>query len=130
MLDIVRQQPTFFRKAFIEQAGGWNPEFFMVMDFDLWIRLAKMSPPRMVNENWAYFRLHALQKTSHANTLRQKKELIAILKREQVHWAIIANIRLRKNWASMKGCLKELLLNVGIISPRYRARPLRIKLEK
>ena len=128
--DIVRQQPAFFRRDVIDRAGGWNPEYFMAMDFDLWVRLAKISPPQMTENNWAYFRLHALQKTSHANTLRQTKELITILKREQVHWAIIANIRLRKSWASIKGRIKESLLNAGIISPRYRGRPLRIKLEK
>jgi glycosyltransferase involved in cell wall biosynthesis len=128
--DIVRQQPTFFRRDFIDRAGGWNPEFFMAMDFDLWVRLAKMSPPRMIENNWAYFRLHGLQKTSHANTLRQSKELIAILKREQVHWAIMAKIRLCKTWASLKGRLKEFLLNARIISTKYRGKPLRSKSEQ
>jgi len=128
--DIVRQQPTFFRKTFIERAGGWNPECFMVMDFELWVRLAKISPPIMVDKNWAYFRLHPLQKTSYANTLRQARELVAILKHEQVHWTTIANLWLRKWWASMKGCLKVFLLNAGIINPRYRSRPIRITREK
>lgn len=128
--DIVRQQPTFFRKVLLEQAGGWNPAFFMVMDFDLWMRLSKLSSPKMVSENWAYFRWHALQKTSSANTLRQMKELIAVLKREQVPWTKIWSLRLRKMWANMKGRLKDLLLRTGVLNSRYRSRPLRVKLEK
>ena len=116
--DIVRQPSTFFRRNFIEQAGGWNPEFFMVMDFDLWVRLAKISPPRMIDKNLAYFRIHALQKTSHTNTLRQKRELVTILTREHVHWTITTRIRMQKNWAALKGRLKVLLLKLKIISPK------------
>lgn len=116
--DIVRQPSTFFRKNFIEQAGGWNPEFFMVMDFDLWVRLAKMLPPRMIDKNLAYFRIHDLQKTSHMNTLRQKRELVTILTREHVHWTITTRIRMQKNWAALRGRLREIFLKLGIISPR------------
>lgn len=125
--DMVRQQPTFFRKTFLEHAGGWNPEYFMAMDFDLWIRLTKLSSPRMVESNWAYFRLHALQKTSHANVLRQKEEIVAILRREHVQWTAIAAICLRKRWFWMKGIVKEILMNIGIISQKYRSRPIRRK---
>jgi glycosyltransferase involved in cell wall biosynthesis len=114
--DIVRQPSTFFRKSFIEQIGGWNPEFFMVMDFDLWVRLAKISSPRMIDENLAYFRIHAFQKTSHVNTLRQKRELLTILIREHVHWTIRTRISMQKNWASLKGRLKEFLLNLKVMS--------------
>lgn len=116
--DIVCQPSTFFRRSFIEQIGGWNPEFFMVMDFDLWVRLAKIACPRMINENLAYFRIHALQKTSHMNTLRQKRELLTILTREHVHWTITTRISLQKNWATLKGRVKELLLKLRIISPK------------
>jgi hypothetical protein len=116
--DIVRQPSTFFRKSFIERAGRWNPDFFMVMDFDLWIRLAKMSSPRMIDKNLAYFRIHALQKTSHTNTLRQKRELVTILTRERVRWTITTRIRMQKNWAALKGRLKEIFLKLGFISPR------------
>jgi len=116
--DIVRQPSTFFRKSFIEQVGGWNPEFFMAMDFDLWVRLARISSPRMVDENLAYFRIHARQKTSHMNTLRQKRELLTILTREHVHWTIRSRISIQKNWAALKGRLKEVLLNLKIMSSR------------
>lgn len=116
--DIVRQPSTFFRKCFIEQVGGWNPEFFMAMDFDLWVRLAKVSSPRMIDKNLAYFRIHALQKTSHANTLRQKDEILSILNREHVHWTLTTRIRMKKNWAALKGRLKEIFHQLGIISPR------------
>lgn len=124
--DIIRQPSTFFRKSFIEQVGGWNSEFFMVMDFDLWVRLAKISSPRMIGTNLGYFRIHALQKTSHTNTLRQKRELLTILTREQVRWTITTRISMRKNWAVVKGRLKVLLLKLKIISPKGPINPFRI----
>lgn len=60
--DIIRQPPTFFRREFLLRVGGWNPDYFLVMDYDLWLRLAKEYTPKMVDETWAYFRMHALQK--------------------------------------------------------------------
>ncbi len=116
--DIVRQPATFFRKSFIEQAGGWSSCFFMAMDFDLWVRLAKISSPRMIDKNLAYFRIHAMQKTSHMNTLRQKREILTILHREHAHWTITARISMRKNWATLKGRVKKVLLRLKIISPK------------
>lgn len=123
--DIVRQPSTFFRKSFIEQAGGWNPCFFMAMDFDLWVRLAKISSPRMIDKNLAYFRIHALQKTSHANTLRQKREILSILNREHVHWTITTRISIQKNWAALKGRVKDVLLKLDVISSKGLPRQLR-----
>ncbi|BCA57121.1 hypothetical protein W02_42610 [Nitrospira sp. KM1] len=112
--DIVRQAPVFYRKSFVEQAGGWNCDYFMAMDFDLWTRLAKLSPPRMVDRNWAYFRIHPNQKTSHANVIRQKKEIVTILRRERAHWSLIASLFLRKRWYWAKGLVKEYLIAAGL----------------
>ncbi len=80
--DIVKQQCTFFRKSAIESAGGWNKELYMVMDYDLWIRLSKQSAPLMVQKDWAYFRYYDGQKTSYENMLIQAREIQLILKKE------------------------------------------------
>ena len=125
--DIVRQQPTFFRKKFLVRAGGWNPDYFMVMDYDLWVRLSKKASPIMVDENWAYFRIHAQQKTSHGNILRQASEIVDILNREGVSKTIILKIRLRKQWYWLKGYVKTFLLNIGLLSLKYQHRPIRMR---
>jgi glycosyltransferase involved in cell wall biosynthesis len=125
--DIVRQQPAFFRREFLIRAGGWDPGYFMVMDFDLWIRLAQKATPRMVDENWSYFRIHAQQKTSHGNILRQSREIVDILTRAGVSKIIIAKIRLRKRWQWLKGLVKAILLDVGLLSSKYQHRSIRIR---
>ena len=125
--DIVRQQSTFFRREFLLRAGGWNPHHFMTMDYELWIRLAKISAPKMVNQNWAYFRTHAQQKTSHANILRQNCEISQVLKRERVGLSIRLRIDARKRSHWLKGFIKSHLINAGILDKRYQNRPVRLK---
>jgi glycosyltransferase involved in cell wall biosynthesis len=124
--DIVRQQSTFFRREALTSAGGWNAERYMAMDYDLWVKLAKMSPPAMVDENWAYFRNHAAQKSGHVNVLRQSNEIAAILRREKVAFRLIAYHRTKKAWYWAKGQAKERLINLGIVPQRYRGRPIRL----
>lgn len=125
--DIVRQQSTFFRREFLLRAGGWNPDHFMTMDYELWLRLAKESDPVMVSENWAYFRAHAEQKTSHANVLRQYREIKQLLKRERASLGIRIRIGAKKRTHWLKGLVKGRLIDAGILKKRYQSRPLRMK---
>jgi glycosyltransferase involved in cell wall biosynthesis len=118
--DIVRQQPSFFRRDLIERVGSWDSDFFMVMDFDLWVRMAKVTPPKMVDQQWAYFRKHELQKTSNANVMRQAREITRILKRESAPLKIIAIINIMKRWFLIKGLIKEKLIDIGILNLRQK----------
>ena len=118
--DIVRQQPTFFRRDLLHQAGGWNAEFFMVMDFDLWIRLAKLGPPKMVDDNLAYFRLHSRQKTGLSNLQKQTREICRVLKREGAPWRMVAGLYLRKQRLAFMGCCRICLVFLGVPDARKR----------
>jgi hypothetical protein len=123
--DIVRQQGTFFRRTAVEAAGAWNADLYMVMDFDLWLRMARKSPPKMVNENWSCFRSHAAQKSTHRNLLRQSSEITRILRRERAPMRLVAAHAARKRWYWLKGVLKSQLIGLGVVSQRYQGRPLR-----
>ena len=107
--DIVRQQCTFFRKKAIVDAGSWNPDLYMVMDFDLWIRLAKKSAPVMLSHNLAYFRLHDDQKTSNRNLLRQCHEITGILKREKAAHRYVVKLQCKKYWQWFKRSIKNIM---------------------
>ena len=123
--DIVRQPPAFFRRSFLQRAGGWDPEFFMAMDFDLWTRLARLRPPRMIEQNWAYFRLHRQQKSSLRNLHRQTREICRVLKRESAPPYSVVCLSLAKRWQACKGFLRLFLVNIGALDGIYRNRPLR-----
>ncbi len=104
--DIVKQPPTFFRKTILEQAGLWNAKYHMVMDYDLWLRLAKHEAPKMVDINYAYFRLHEYQKTSPTNLVLQKNEMIELLTRENAPAFRKIHLRCKKRWYWLKSILK------------------------
>lgn len=124
--DIVAQQPTFFRKSAILTAGGWNRDLHMVMDFDLWVRVARDSTPKMVDRNWAYFRLHAGQKTGWHGLLRQTREINAILKREGVPFVNRLPFLSKKCWYMAKGAVKNALIAVGLLPKRGASVPKRL----
>jgi len=54
----IPQQAAFFRAALWRQVGPLDPTFYFAMDYDLWVRLAKISQLHYVPQLWANFRLH------------------------------------------------------------------------
>lgn len=54
----VPQQAAFFRSNLWRQVGPLDPTFFFAMDYDLWVRLARLAPLTYVPRLWANFRLH------------------------------------------------------------------------
>lgn len=63
----IPQQAAFFRASLWRQVGPLDPTFFFAMDYDLWVRLAKLAPFAYVQEHWANFRLHGNAKTISAD---------------------------------------------------------------
>lgn len=94
--DIVRQQGTFFRRSFLEQAGPFDESLHLVMDFDMWVRLSRRSTPFRLDRNLAYFRLHGEQKTAGLHLLRQLEEMRTVLSRHEGGMAHFGSISLRK----------------------------------
>lgn len=125
--DSVSQPATFFRWEALRAVGGWDASFHMTMDFDLWVRLARLGPPRMVNALWAYFRVHPEQKTSAANVRRQAREIARVLRREGVPRRSIIAHRAVREWYLAKSRVKHALIGLGLIDPRYRHRSIRVK---
>lgn len=123
--DIIRQQGTFFRREFLLQAGGWNKEFFMVMDFDLWVRLAKRARPVMLSEQLAVFRIQKDQKSGLSNLRRQRRELLSVLRREGADFTHLVRLRMKKEWHWAKGTVKSLLVRAGLVDRQYLLKPLR-----
>lgn len=125
--DIVRQASTFFRKTALVSSGGWNSDLFMVMDYDLWLRLAKVSTPAMINANWAYFRWHPNQKSTSRNMIRQFSEIKGLLRREKVPLINRLIIMFRKGFNIIKTKIKEFLISVGILDKKNLGIPLSVR---
>jgi glycosyltransferase involved in cell wall biosynthesis len=54
----IPQQSSFFRTKLWQQVGPLDPTFYFAMDYDLWVRLARVAPLQYHPRTWANFRLH------------------------------------------------------------------------
>ncbi|MEW6718502.1 MAG: glycosyltransferase family 2 protein [Chloroflexota bacterium] len=63
----IPQQAAFFRAELWRQVGPLDPSFYFAMDYDLWVRLAKISRLHYIPRLWANFRLHGEAKTLAAD---------------------------------------------------------------
>ncbi len=56
--NYISQPAVFFRKTALEQTGLLDTGLKTAMDYDLWLRMARLGPPGVINETLACFRVH------------------------------------------------------------------------
>jgi hypothetical protein len=117
--DIVRQQAAFYRKDILISIGGFNKSYYMVMDYDLWIKLSKMTNPKMVDKVFAIFRIHDEQKSTEKNINKQIIEINEILRNENVSFIRRFLIVLKKQFYYLKKKIKKYLISIGIFNKKY-----------
>lgn len=77
----IPQQATFFWARYWKQVGPLDPSFHFAMDYDLWVRLAKLAPLIYTPQLWANFRLHGEGKSVTMDE-RCYPEMIKVYRRE------------------------------------------------
>lgn len=65
--QIISQPAVFFRRSVLEQVGWLDPSYHMLLDHQLWLRMARMAPMVYIPETFAAARYHAAAKNL-ANT--------------------------------------------------------------
>jgi glycosyltransferase involved in cell wall biosynthesis len=78
----IPQQAAFWQRDLWEQVGPLDPTFTFAMDYDLWVRLAKISRLQYLPRPWAQFRLHEDSKTLQ-NDQRAWDEMVKVHYRER-----------------------------------------------
>ena len=93
----IPQQAAFFRADLWKKVGPLDPSFFFAMDYDLWVRLARLAPVLYMPRLWANFRLHTLGKT-FASDDRCWPEMIRVHRRDGGSWfsIIVAKYLIRR----------------------------------
>ena len=124
--DIVRQQAAFFKKDALIEIGGWNKQYHMAMDYDLWVRLSKNETPIMVNREWAYFTHHEHQKTSSKNILLQVSDIENILRKENLSWIKIQKIVTPKYFYFIKAIVKNIFIRLHFLDSKYQNTPIKL----
>ncbi len=80
----IPQQAAFFRAAAWKQVAPLDESFQFAMDYDLWVRLAKIAPLVYMPGLWANFRLHGGGKSLTIDD-RCYPEMIRVYQRERGH---------------------------------------------
>jgi glycosyltransferase involved in cell wall biosynthesis len=77
----IPQATTFFRASLYRQVGPLSLSLFFGFDYDLWVKLAKITEVRYLPRCWANFRLHESGK-SIVNDDRCYPDMIRVYQRE------------------------------------------------
>ena len=81
----IPQQAAFFSGMVWKQVGPLDPSFYFAMDYDLWVRIARVSQIRYLERTWANFRIHDEGKTSLEDE-RCWPEMIRVHRRDGGGW--------------------------------------------
>lgn len=81
----IPQQAAFFRASLWRQVGPLDPTFYFAMDYDLWVRLARLAPLHYQPRLWANFRLHQAGKSVVSDD-RCWPEMLRVHQREGGSW--------------------------------------------
>ena len=81
----IPQQAAFFRSSLWRQVGPLDPSFYFAMDYDLWVRLARIAPLQYFPQTWANFRLHETGKSVVSDD-RCWPEMLRVHRRDGGSW--------------------------------------------
>jgi glycosyltransferase involved in cell wall biosynthesis len=95
----IPQQAAFFRAGLWRQVGPLDPTFYFAMDYDLWVRLARLAPLVYLPRLWANFRLHGGAKSLVADE-RCWPEMLRVHRREGGGWF---------SWLVLKSAVRPLV---------------------
>jgi len=105
--DILRQAPAFFRKSFLDIFLPLDESLYMTMDLDLWLRMSKVTPPKMFGNTFAYFRIQKDQKTNGELTGKQLQEMLVLFRREKATFLQKSRLVIRKAICVFKYKIKK-----------------------
>ena len=88
----IPQQASFFRSNLWGQVGPLDPSFYFAMDYDLWVRLARLTELRYQPRPWANFRLHSHGKTFAADD-RCWPEMLRVHFRDGGRWLDVLPVK-------------------------------------
>jgi len=88
----IPQQAAFWRADLWRQVGPLDPTMYFAMDYDLWLRLAKISELQYLPKMWANFRFHEDSKTIRDDD-RCWADMVRIHFRDGGHWLSVITIK-------------------------------------
>ncbi|MCC6422996.1 MAG: glycosyltransferase [Phycisphaerales bacterium] len=65
--NMISQPAVFWRKELIGKVGALDQSLHYTMDYDLWLRMGRISEPVLLERELARFRIHARSKSGEVN---------------------------------------------------------------
>jgi glycosyltransferase involved in cell wall biosynthesis len=95
--EVILQPTVFMRRHALEAVGGLDEDYNLIMDHDLWVRLASRFPIEHVAEEWAVERTHPEAKTVAlaANFVHEAERLVQQAENDPILGPIVARHRAR-----------------------------------
>ncbi len=90
----IPQATTFIRAEVWRQVGPLDLSLFFSFDYDLWVKIAKVSKVLYVPKRWAKFRIHSAG-TTIVNDDRCYPDMLRVLERESGRSSWLSWMRLR-----------------------------------
>lgn len=78
--NVISQPSVYWKKTFFQKVGNFNENLNYNMDYDMWLRMIRISKPLKLENKISYFRRHN-QSLSHKNLLNQFKEKYQTMKK-------------------------------------------------
>ncbi|GAM08024.1 chondroitin synthase [Geobacter sp. OR-1] len=125
--NIICQPTAFFRRDDFEAVGGLDMSLRFVMDYDLWIRLARRVPCCYLPQLLATYRLHGSSKTMNRAALIDNSEEALAVTRRHFSWAPITrvytacSIRCRESLPGLLGASRMITATAAIICTVVRS---------
>lgn len=94
--NFIPQMAVFWNRAMWQQAGGLDLDRHLAMDYDLWLRFARIAQPKVLPDNLADFRVHSQAKGS-LQTGAQLQEAFAVARTHAADYGIKGMVALQCN---------------------------------
>ncbi|CAN5895199.1 hypothetical protein BH23ACT10_BH23ACT10_06910 [soil metagenome] len=95
------QESTFFRRSLYEGVGGVDPDLHYAMDYDLWLKFARVGPPVLVDAYIGCFRVVRGQKS--ADIAAYQAEEAEVKQRYDGHFDVYGPLRRTCRLLKMRG---------------------------
>ncbi len=90
--NFICQMSVFWRRAFGRQIGEPDVTLQHAMDYDLWLRMAKLNDPRIVDRVLSQFRWHGDSKTNTVTRDRFREHCAVARRHARKHpWSLFLN---------------------------------------